>query len=628
MTVNHNQVRFGVFELRRESRELRKHGIRIKLEDQPFEVLTALLEKPGGVVSRSELQTRLWPEGTFVDFDKSLTKAVNKIRTALGDSPTNPRFIETLSGRGYRFIAPVTLVEEPPAPGPASREPPGSAVVPQPHPWRRRAAWLAAGFMLLLAVAAGLNLGGVRDRLLAPRGVPRLQSLAVLPLENLSHDPEQEYFADGLTDALITDLGRIATLRVISRTSAMQYKRTKKRLPEIARELNVDAAVEGTVLRSGSRVRVTAQLLQARTDRHLWAEAYERDFADVIRLERQVALAIANEVSGQLTLADHTGAPGSYTASPAAFDAYLRGRYFWNMRDAQATSEAVGYFEQALREDPHFALAWSGLADCYSTGWWTAADYSRAEDYAGKALALAPALAEAHISLGYADYDLGRFADAEREARRGIELNPNYVTAHHFMAFYLLTVGRLAEALAENDRARQLDPFSFPVTYVRGVIFMCLHEYARAAEQFAAAAEFNPQSGGPHEGLAQMYWIEGRVPEALSEERKTAVLASSPEHLRNQDEVAAVYAKSGLTAAAHRSAQLKESTYHGHNIEALRIAEQYGIAGDKEKALEWLNRAVRMKGSNDWFSLRNPTFDFMRAEPQNRDLLRRVGLPP
>jgi len=268
--------------------------------------------------------------------------------------------------------------------------------------------------------------------LLTSKGIPRLQSLAVLPLENLSHDPEQEYFADGLTDALITDLGEISTLRVISRTSVVQYKRTGKPLPEIARELNVDAAVEGTVLRSGNRVRITAQLLQARTDRHLWAETYERNAEDVIRLERQIALAIANKVSSHLTLADHTAGPGNRTPSPAAFDAYLRGRYFWNMRDAKATPEAVGYFEQALREDPTFALAWSGLADCYSTGWWTAVDYPRADEYARKALALAPDLAEAHISLGYADYDLGRFADAEREAKRGIELNSNYVTAHHF----------------------------------------------------------------------------------------------------------------------------------------------------------------------------------------------------
>jgi len=630
--VTDKHIRFGIFEVQPKARELLKHGVRIRLEDQPFEILTALLEKPGEVITRAELQARVWPQGTFVDFDKSLNSAVNKIRTALGDSSSNPRFVQTLSRRGYRFIAPVTTVESAETPAVTILEPrqsaPGNAGVCRPHTWRRWTLWTAACLMLLLALAGGLNLGGVRDRLLAPRGFPRLQSLAVLPLENLSGDPEQEYFADGLTDALITDLGRISTLRVISRTSVMQYKRTKKPLPKIARELNVDAAVEGTVLRSGSRVRTTIQLLQARTDRHLWAETYERDSQEVTQLERQMALAIAHEVSGQLTLVDHTRTPGNHTPSPAAFDAYLRGRYFWNMRDEQPTAEAVGYFEQALREDPNFALAWAGLSDCYSAGWWRELDFSRAEECARKALALAPELAEAHVSLGYVDYAQARFANAERQARRALELNPNCVMAHHYLALYLLTSGRFADALAENDRARQLDPFSFPVAVMRGVILMCLHEYAHAREQFTAAAEFNPQSPGPHGMLALVYWMERNAPEALSEERKSQVLASSPERLRIQEEVAAVYAKSGFMAASQRWAQLKERAYHGDDEEAYDIASQYAMAGDGEKALEWLHRASVTKHSGNWFALRTPAFDFIRGDPRYKDLMRRVGLPP
>jgi TolB-like protein/DNA-binding winged helix-turn-helix (wHTH) protein len=314
VAVNSNPIRFGVFEVRRDARELRKHGVRIKLEDQPFELLTALLEKPGDIVTRSELQARLWPEGTFVDFDKSLTKAVNKIRTALGDSPVAPRFIETLSGRGYRFIAPLDVVADlvPPL-GLAEATP---ARTERPRGASLQGWWIvAAASCAVVAIAAvllALNVGSLHDRLRAAldlkRAVipPGIDSIAVLPLENLSRDPEQEYFADGLTDDLITDLGKMITLRVISRTSVMQYKRTKKPLPEIARELNVDAAVEGTVQRSGRRVRVTAQLLQARTDRHLWAETYERDSADVIQLERQMAVAIAHEVTGRLSAAQET----------------------------------------------------------------------------------------------------------------------------------------------------------------------------------------------------------------------------------------------------------------------------------------------------------------------------------
>jgi TolB-like protein/Tfp pilus assembly protein PilF len=358
--------------------------------------------------------------------------------------------------------------------------------------------------ILLVAAAAALNPGGVRDRLLHLRESPHLQSLAVLPFENLSHDPEQEYFADGLTDMLITDLGRIANLRVISRTSVMQYKRTRKPLRQIAQELNVDGAVEGTVLRSGNRVRTTVQLLNAKTDSHLWADTVKRDFQESIQLERQIALSIANEISGRLALAYRSRSPADYTPSPTAFDAYLRGRYYWNLREEVPTAQAVGYFEQALREDRNFALAWSGLADCYSADWGKQGDFSRAEHYSRKALALTPGLAEAHISLGYAYFGQARFADAGIEARRGVQLNPNYATAHHFLPTYLLIAGRPAEALAENERARQLDPFSYPTTIMRGVIFLSMRAYDRAVEQFTTAAELTPLSASPYGLLANL----------------------------------------------------------------------------------------------------------------------------
>src|ERR1019366_7222439 len=296
--------------------------------------------------------------------------------------------------------------------------------------------------------------------------------------------------------------GQISSLRVISRTSVMQYKGTRKPLPEIARELNVDAAVEGTVLRSGSRVRITAQLLQARTDRHLWAETYEQDFEDVIRLERQMALAIAHEVTGRLTPAQETRLAHGRTANPRAYDAYLRGRYFWGQRTPEPARAAIGYFEQALREDPHFALAYSGLADCYSVSWWTKGDLPLAEKYARKALALEPDL-----------------ADAQKELRRALDLNPNYVMAHHWRSLHLLYLGRLEEALAENERARQLDPFSFPVNHLRVYALLGLHQYDHALEQAETEAAIAPRSPDPHAQMARVYWIEGRVPDGLTEER-------------------------------------------------------------------------------------------------------------
>ena len=635
VTSNHKQVRFGVFEVRWETRELRKHGVRIKLEDQPFEILTALLEKPGEIVTRSELQARLWPEGTFVDFDKSLTKAVNKIRTALGDSPANPRFIETLSGRGYRFIAPVEVVADlGPGLGPAAAAP---APAGRPRGMSSQGWWIVAAvssaLVAIVAVLFAINVGSLRDRLRAALDLnrtvtpPGIDSIAVLPLENLSRDPEQEYFADGLTDDLITDLGKMITLRVISRTSVMQYKRTKKPLPEIARELNVDAAVEGTVQRSGSLVRVTAQLLQARTDRHLWAETYERDSADVIQLERQVAVAIAHEVTGRLSQAQETRFAAGRTANPRAYDAYLRGRYFWGQRTPELAGAAIGYFEQALREDPHFALAYSGLADCYAVSWWAHGwnDLPLAARYARKALALEPDLAEAHASLGIVDTYRFRFPEAEKELRRALDLNPNYVMAHHWWSLYLLDFGRLEEALAENERARQLDPFSLPVNHLRVFALLGLRQYDRALEQAETEAAIDPRLPDPHAQMARIYWIEGKVPDALAEERKAAALEHLPARSRDLDQVAAVFAKSGLRAARLKSAQLKEKGYKGAYL-ALQVAYQYGLVEDRSKVLEWLNQAFRDGGSDEGWSKAAPEFDCVRSTAGFHDLLRRVGL--
>ena len=335
--------------------------------------------------------------------------------------------------------------------------------------------WLAAGMagalVALLATLIGLNVAGLRDRLApyvgwhstTPAQALRIQSIAVLPLENLSRDPEQEYFADGLTDDLITDLGKIANLRVISRTSVMQYKGgAKKLLPQIARELNVDAVVEGTVQRSGDRVRITAQLLEARTDRHLWAETYVRDFGEIIGLEEEAALAIAHEVSGRLSTAEEARLGSKRTVNPRAYDAYLHGRHLWAERTAETEPGARAYFEQALREDPGFALAYSGLADYYAVSWWVTTDLPLAERYARKAVALEPDLAEAHASLGIACVYQRKFVEGQMELKRAIELNSNYAMAHHWYSLELLTLGRLTEALAENERLGNWTPTHCP----------------------------------------------------------------------------------------------------------------------------------------------------------------------
>jgi TolB-like protein/DNA-binding winged helix-turn-helix (wHTH) protein/Tfp pilus assembly protein PilF len=645
-----DRVRFGVFELHLETGELRKSGVLLHLPPQPFKVLTLLASRRGQLVTREEIRDQIWGSETFVDFDHGLNFAIKKIRDTLGDDPETPRYIETVPRRGYRFIAPVEAgAESPervPASGPDGAAPAGAG---RPRVASLQGRWmLVAGSGAVLAIAAlllALNAGSLRDRLLTAMHLksaltpPRYESIAVLPFENLSRDPEQEYFADGLTDALITDLGQIVTLRVISRTSVMQYKGAKKPLPQIARELNVDAVVEGTVQRSGGRARITAQLLEARTDRHLWAESYERGAEDVIGLEKQVALAIAHEISGRLTTVGEARLASTRTTNPRAYDAYLHGRHLWGERTAEPETAARAYFEQALREDPDFALAYSGLADYYSVSWFVKTDPVLAEKYARKAVALEPELAEGHASLGIAAVYQHKFAEGEKELRRAIDLNPNYAMAHHWYSLYFIALARPTEALAENDRARQLDPFSFPINFLRGAMLFGLHEYDRAVEQFGTAAAINPQSPSPHGQLARIYWIEGRVPEALAEERKVATLGHDPALFRDQEEIARVYAQSDLRGAQLKAAQLREKGYERDQREsaapshdsysAFAIALQYALLKDREKALDWLDQAGQERTSYFTEALMSaPEFDFLHSDPGFRDFLRGMDYPP
>ena len=639
-------ARFGPFEVDLGSHELRHDGNKVKLQEMPFHVLAILLEHPGELITREEFRQRLWHSDTFVDFEHSINTAVKKLREALGDDPDQPRYIETLPKLGYRFVAPVA---EPPAePASAIRRLPAHDVLSPETPQLRARAhrhWFLVGVGALLLAGVGLiglNVRGLRERIweqiASGPGLPlQIEALAVLPLENLSHDPDQEYFADGLTDALITDLGKVSGLRVISRTSASSYKKTNKPLPQIARELNVDAIVEGTVLRSGDRVRITVQLVRAVPEEHLWAERYERNATEVIPLEQQLALEIAHEVSGRLITAAETRLAGKRTANPQAYDAYLRGRYLWNNRTEEAAAGAGAYFEQAVRLDSSFALAYSGLADYYAVSWGAWCDIPRGEAYARKAVTLDPDLAEAHASLGIAVQYSGKFDEAGRELRRAIQLNPNNAMAHHWLALHLLSVGRAAEALEQSDQARQLDPFSLPVNYLRGAILIGLHQYDRAAEQLETTNAINPEQPFSPYALERIYWIEGNGAQALAEERKMAILAHSPEWLRGLDELDAVYAKAGLHAAQRKvlqgmEANCRTSLRDGGKTAcmAFAIACQYGLLKDMDKTLYWLERDFAQRSGDGplvFFLKTAPEFDFLRADPRFRDLVHRMGLP-
>src|ERR1700722_11598272 len=407
------RLRFSVFEIDLNAGELRKHGLKIRLQEQPFQVLATLIEHTGEVVTREALQKKLWSADTFVDFDHGLNKAINKIREALSDSAESPRFVETVARRGYRFLAEVKLADAAPVSSAeqatelqtAAEVPARPALAGKPANPKRPLSpfvWKTTVVVLLLLTIS------LADWRLHSRGRPSyaIRSLAVLPLESLSGDASQDYFADGMTDELISDLGQISALRVISRTSVMVYKHVRKPLPQIARELNVDAVVEGTVLRSGDQVRITAQLIEASSDKHLWSQSYQGELRDTLALQNQVARAIADQIRINLNSQEQAALKNVRVVNPEAYESYLKGRYFWNKRTADGLKVALAYFNQAIDEDPKYAQAYSGLADTYALlGDWEYAVMTprealpKAKAAATKALELDGTLSEAHNAL-------------------------------------------------------------------------------------------------------------------------------------------------------------------------------------------------------------------------------------
>src|SRR3984957_16053084 len=466
-SANHlRPLRFGVFQVDLRSCELRKQGLKIKLQDQPCQILAVLLEKPGEIVTREELRSKLWHGDTFVDFDHSLNTAIMRLREALGDSPENPVFVETIPRRGYRFIAPVEEMNLGETEKPVAHSNGAESILAkttaettlftqQPSAPTAGAKSLfhfrelvASGLIALVLIAAIFLFLRFRDPSGAVASAEKIKSIVVLPLENLSGDKDQEYFADGMTDELIASLAKIRGLRVISRTSAMEYKDTHKPLSEIARELNVDAVVEGTVLRAGNRVRITAELVQVSTDRHLWADTYESQIGDVLALQNRVSSAIVNEIRINLTPEDRERLSKAPSVAPDAYEDYLKGRYHWNKRTDENLTKAIGYFEDATRKDPHYALAYAGLSDCYAiisaTIFGTvpsSVSAPKAKAAAQRALEIDPTLTEAETSLATVKFNYDwDWAGAAAEFDRSIHLNPSYATAYQRYSLYLMAM--------------------------------------------------------------------------------------------------------------------------------------------------------------------------------------------
>ena len=522
-----------------------------------------------------------------------------------------------------------------PAVGAGLARHPEGAHIGAPLSW---AAIALAGVAVVAAVVLGFNIAGLRDRIVslvrARHGVPlpRIESLAVLPLANLSGDTQQEYFSDGMTEELITNLGKISALRVISRTSVMRYKKTEKPLPQIARELGVEGIVEGSVLRVGDRVRITAQLIRAEQERHLWAESYERDLRDILALQSEVARAIASEIRIKVTPQEQTRLASARPVNPEAYEAYLRGRYFWNKRTEEAVKKAIEFFGQALEKDPTYALAYVGLADCYGV----LGDYSflspkeafpRAKAGATKALELDETSAEAHTSLAIIkdDYEWD-WPGAEREFKRALELNPNYATAHHWYSDHLEIVGRHDEAIAEIKRAQQLDPLSLIIKAIVGRRFHSARRYDEAVEQLRQTLEMDPNFAVAHWLLGETYEQKAQYESAIAEYQKARTASGGSVYV-----VAALgraYAAAGKRREALKILGELEELSKRRYVSASSVADIYIALGEKDQALEWLEKGYRDRDEGmvrlNW----EATLDPLRSDPRFQGLLRRMNFPP
>jgi TolB-like protein/DNA-binding winged helix-turn-helix (wHTH) protein len=631
---------FEAFEIDLRSGELWERGNRVRLQDQPFQVLRVLLERRGEIVTRDELQQIVWPADTFVDFDDGLNTAVRKIRDALGDSAEKPRFIETFPRRGYRFVA--RLAEAGPAVLPLMAEESEESLEPEKTDLRtadsavlatqkaftpRRWGVLLAGVAALAIFSVVLMLYRASSATGAKR--PPIKSLAVLPLTNLSGDPTQDYLADGMTEALIGRLSEIRDLRIISRTSVMRFKDSQLSLPEIARTLRVDAIVEGSVIREGSRIRVQAQLIRASTDEHFWSQAYDRELRDVLSLQSDVAQSIAGRVEITVTGQEQARLSSARTVDPEAYEAYLKGRYYWNKRTAAGMPKAALYFQQAITKDPGYGAAYSGLADCNSGLAWhgfmsPAEVLPRGYAAAQKAVEIDPQSAEAHASLALVLLHKWDWPGANVEFQRALELNPQYANVHHWYGDYLSIQGRHDEALIEAKRALELDPLNLMIGTWVGLRYYLAGTYDLAIEQSRNTIDLDPNFAAAHLILGESYARQGKHKEALDELQKATTLSGdSPLYMA---QVGVSQALAGEKKEALRVIDELQDISGKRYVSPYGIAQIYAALNDKEHTYKWLETAYRDRSVWMSYLAVDPVFDSIRSEEHFRDLLRRVGL--
>ena len=618
-------LHFGPFTVDLEARSLHKQTRRVRLQEQPFQVLAVLLERRGELITREELRQRLWAADTLVDFDHGLNIAINKLREALGDSADEPRFIQTVPRRGYRFVA--ALQSDGAWPEAVLAEATATARPPE----RRHIVYAVVAGILVLAGALTLLLIRYPGSSHARPEPRHIESIAVLPLRNLSQDSEQEYFADGMTEALITDLAQISALRVISRTSIMRYKALNEPLPQIARELHVDAVVEGSVLRSGGRVRISAQLVDAASDKHLWARSYERELRDVLLLQSEIARTIADEIQVTITPQERMRLATTRVVDPAAHEDYIKGRFYWNKRTEEGIKRGIQYFQQAIDIEPNYAEAYDGLADCWQgLAWYGYAPskdaFLRSKAAATKALELNGSMAEAQTTLAFvsASYDFDWQA-AEDGYQRAIALNPNYANAHHWYADLLSAMGRHEQAIAESQRARELDPLSPIINAWLGWRYQFARRYDQAIVEYRKALDLDPNFAPAYLVLGQAYEQKKMLKEATAElEQAVNLSGGGGVYLAS---LAHAYGVAGRRSEALQLIRKLEGLAAGEHVSAYDMALAFVGVDDKDQAFFWLDKAVSDHAGRLMFLNVEPRFDSVRSDPRYADLVRRLRFP-
>lgn len=635
--MSNEVIRFENFELDRGAFELRRSGRAIRLERIPLELLFLLAERRGMLVGREEILESIWGKEVFVDADNSINTAVRKIRQALKDNPEEPRFVQTVPGKGYRFAA--TIEPEAPVEAEAAHATPreAEAKTGSSGETKSKRLWLVWVGIALLSTTAVFWYVQRPNRGNQPASEKVM--LVVLPFVNLSGDPQQEYLADGMTEEMIARLGELDPehLGVIARTSSMQYKHAQKGASQIARELGVNYLLEGSVRRDGNRVRVTAQLIQAKDETHLWAGDFDRELKDVLRLQSDVALAISNKIALSLKGPVQERLAEAPTLNPEAHEAYLQGLHDSDLRTRPGMLRAIDDFQRATVLDPNYAAAYAGLARVYSLatvpgGLPVQESMPKAREAALRAIALDDSLAEGHTLLGFVkahyDYD---WAGAEREYRRALELNPNDAYAHLFYSnSYLSPLGRHEEAIAEMGKAISFDPFSPPIQSFLGRTYLWARQYDKALAQFNKCAEMFPGFAIDHERLAHLYTYTGKFEEAISEETKARLLAGEDPKsvLKKEDALRRALKKEGpkgywkQVTEYSRMPENPPEAYRG----PYGMAILYARLGENEKALQALEEALNQRALEMTEIGVEPALDPLRGQERFQNLLQRVGL--